>query len=89
MADNAKGVSLDDFYAYTLQSNYIFAPTRELWPAASVNARLGKIPLYDAHGKPIIGDKGEQKTLVARAWLAQNKPGRADDLGARSAHVDF
>ena len=31
---------LEDFYAYMPQHRYIFAPTRELWPAASVNARL-------------------------------------------------
>ena len=49
LADNIEGVALDDFYAYMLQSNhFIFTPTRELWPAASVNARLGKIPLVDA-----------------------------------------
>ena len=45
---NTEGVSIDDFYAYMLQSNnYIFTPTRELWPANSVNARLGKVPLFD------------------------------------------
>ena len=72
---NTEGVSIDDFYAYMLQSsNYIFTPTRELWPANSVNARLGKVPLFDAHGKPIIGDNGEQHTMAASVWLAQNKP---------------
>ena len=72
---NTEGVSIDDFYAYMLQSNnYIFTPTRELWPANSVNARLGKVPLFDAHGKPISGDNGEQQTMAASVWLAQNKP---------------
>ena len=32
----------DDFVAYMPQHTYIFIPTREPWPAASVNARLGK-----------------------------------------------
>jgi Family of unknown function (DUF5906) len=30
----------DDFYAYMLEHRYIFAPTGELWPASSVDARL-------------------------------------------------
>ena len=34
------GVSLDDFLAYMPQHSYIFTPSRELWPAGSVNARL-------------------------------------------------
>ena len=34
------GVALDDFYAYMPGHSYIFVPTRELWPASSVNSRL-------------------------------------------------
>ncbi|EQD40625.1 hypothetical protein B2A_10970, partial [mine drainage metagenome] len=33
-------VTADDFYAYMPQHSYIFVPNRELWPAASVNARV-------------------------------------------------
>src|SRR5207247_347054 len=36
-------ISLDDFYAYMPTHRYIFAPCRQLWPARSVNARLGSI----------------------------------------------
>ena len=36
----AGGVTLDDFYAYMPEHKYIFTPARELWPAASVNARV-------------------------------------------------
>jgi hypothetical protein len=43
-ADRARGaVTPDDFYSYLPMHQYIFVPSRELWPAASVNARLGKI----------------------------------------------
>jgi len=34
------GVQLEDFYAYMVEHRYIFAPTRQIWPAASVDARL-------------------------------------------------
>ena len=30
----------DDFYGYMIEHRYIFAPTGEIWPASSVDARL-------------------------------------------------
>ena len=33
--------SRDDFYAYMPTHRYIFAPSRQLWPGRSVDARLG------------------------------------------------
>ena len=55
------GVCLHAFFAYMPMHSYIFAPTREMWPAASVNARIPPIP---------VGDKA----ISAAAWLDQNKP---------------
>ena len=55
--NNIEGVSLDDFHAYMPQHNYIFAPSRDLWPASSVNARV----------PPIIGPDG--KPIPAAKWL--------------------
>ena len=56
-------MSLDDFVAYMPQHLYIFMPARELWPAASVNARLPP-PDVDFEGKPI----------PAANWLDANRP---------------
>jgi hypothetical protein len=56
------GVSLDDFYAYMPTHSYMFAPSREMWPASSVNSRIAPI------------DIGDEKTIQAAAWLDQNKP---------------
>jgi hypothetical protein len=36
-------ISLDDFYAYMPTHRYIFTPCGQLWPARSVNARLGSV----------------------------------------------
>jgi hypothetical protein len=58
----ADGVSLDDFYSYMPMHSYMFAPSREMWPASSVNARISPIPA-----------DGEKK-ISASAWLDQNKP---------------
>jgi hypothetical protein len=59
MADDAERVSLDDFRAYMPQHTYIFMPSRELWPAASINARL---PPITVNGKP----------MQAAKWLDAN-----------------
>src|ERR1700730_7759681 len=63
-----EGVSLDDFSAYMPSHSYIFTPSREMWPAASVNARIFPVPLFDKDGKD-----GTQKTIPASAWLDKNK----------------
>lgn len=57
-----EGVTIDDFRAYMPEHKYIFQPSRELWPSASVNARLGRI------------DIGEDDTISASAWLDKNHP---------------
>jgi Family of unknown function (DUF5906) len=49
--------------------NYIFLPTREKWPAASVNARIPRVPLIDAGGMPILDANGNQQDMAASAWL--------------------
>ncbi len=36
-----EGVTLDDFYAYMPMHSYLFIPTGDLWPASSVNGRIG------------------------------------------------
>jgi hypothetical protein len=46
-----KGVSLDDFQAYMPIHSYMYTPSRELWPASSVNARIPPVPLVNADGK--------------------------------------
>jgi Family of unknown function (DUF5906) len=69
-----EGVSLDDFYAYMVMHNYIFAPSREPWPASSVNARLGPVPLHYPDGTPVLDKKGKQKRVAANTWLDQNRP---------------
>jgi len=61
------GVSLADFYAFMPMHNYIFAPTRDTWPAGGVNARCAPIPLGE------LDEKGKKKTMKASLWLDQNQ----------------
>jgi hypothetical protein len=53
----AEGVSIGDFFAFMEQHNYIFVPTRALWPAGSVNARVPPLPVIGRDGQPVIGKK--------------------------------
>ena len=53
---------------------YIFAPSREVWPAASVNCRISPATLVDTDGHPILGEDGKPKTVKASAWLDQHQP---------------
>jgi hypothetical protein len=63
------GVSIDDFYAYLPMHAYLYRPTREMWPAASVNAKIPPIELTAEHGEPVLDTKGKPKTMTAAAWL--------------------
>jgi hypothetical protein len=58
----ASDVRLEDFYAYMPAHAYIFAPTREMWPASSVNARVGAVPV------------GNGKGIPASVWLDTHAP---------------
>ncbi|RZT93720.1 PriCT-2 domain-containing protein [Rivibacter subsaxonicus] len=44
---------LEDFWAYLPQHNYLFVPTRELWPGGSVNGHVKNWPTNPVNGKPI------------------------------------
>jgi hypothetical protein len=54
-------VALTDFYAYMPMHQYLFVPSRDLWPAASVNARV----------RPVrVGDD----VVAATAYLDEHQP---------------
>jgi len=57
------GTGLEDFYAYMPGHAYLYVPTRELWPAASVNGRITPWPM-NAAGKKIKPSD----------WLDRNRP---------------
>ena len=56
-APPVEAVTVADFYAYMPTHQYIFIPSRELWPAPSVNARLNPI------------DVGGTKPMKPSDWL--------------------
>jgi hypothetical protein len=64
---NQPHVTLGDFCAYMPQHNYIFVPTGELWPEASVNSRIAPISVG-------TNEKGEPRKISANVWLDRTKP---------------
>jgi hypothetical protein len=69
-----EGVSLKDFHAYMPHHSYIFEPSREMWPASSVNSRIPPIPILGANGNRVLDKGGKPKRLPASVWLDRNKP---------------
>lgn len=59
-----EGITIHDFIAYLPEHAYVYVPTRQIWPAASVNAVV-----------PPIGN-GKDATL-ASSWLDQNRAAAA------------
>jgi Bifunctional DNA primase/polymerase, N-terminal/Family of unknown function (DUF5906) len=69
----ATRISIDDFYAYLPKHEYIFVPTREMWPATSVNARLSAMPKLDADGNQVVNEKGKPVGISPSVWLDRNR----------------
>src|SRR5262245_16030349 len=59
-ASRNRGDHLDDFVAYLPKHNYVFLPTREPWPAASVNARIPPV------------EEGDEMIAASR-WLDEHR----------------
>jgi hypothetical protein len=59
---DANGAGFDEFWAYLPDHKYVYTPTGELWPAASVDSRLPPVDV-PMHAKPIPASK----------WLDQNR----------------
>ena len=70
--DSDEGVNLTDFHAYMPAGNFIFAPSREFWPAKSVNSRVPAQPLRDRWGNVVKRD-GEIVYIPASSWLAKER----------------
>jgi hypothetical protein len=73
-ATETNGIALGDFRAYMPQHCYIYLPSREPWPASSINGRFDPVPLLDAAGNPILNGKGNPTLIPASQWLDQNQP---------------
>jgi hypothetical protein len=62
-----------DFAAFMPDHSYVFIPTRDFWPASSVNAIVSPRLLFDARGNPITNQDGTQKRIKTSTWLDRNR----------------
>jgi Family of unknown function (DUF5906) len=67
LTQQAAGVTMSDFQAYMPMHSYIYTPSREMWPGASVNARIPPVRVG-------IDETGKSVEVPASTWLDQNKP---------------
>jgi len=63
--------SSSDFYAHLPSHSYLFVPTRELWPAASVDGTLPwpRIKVKDPETEAV-----KEKTIRPSSWLDKHRP---------------
>src|SRR5262245_59225976 len=70
-----EGVNLNNFFSLMNKSGaYIFIPCRDIWPRASVNARLPPMPVLNKNGNPRRGSNGKIIYQPASKWLDKNRP---------------
>ena len=69
-----RAITVEDFFAFLPERNYIFEPTNRRWVKGGVDAQLRPIPLVDAVGRAIVDANGVQKKQKASEWLALNRP---------------
>jgi hypothetical protein len=67
-------VLITDFVSYLPAHTYIFLPTREPWPAGSVNSQLAPMAVLDKNGKPMLDDDGKPLRIKASLWLDIHRP---------------
>jgi Bifunctional DNA primase/polymerase, N-terminal/Primase C terminal 2 (PriCT-2) len=67
-------ITRDDFVAYLPAHNYIFLPTREPWPASSVDSQIPPVPKLDKNGKGVLDKKGKPLLMQAHTWLDKHQP---------------
>ena len=65
---NTNGAQFDEFWAYLPDHKYIYVPTAELWPAASVDSRLPPVDV-PMHAKPILASKYLDQTRAVQQMV--------------------
>ena len=68
-----KGATIYDFWAFRPKHDYIFMPSGQHWPTASINSIFAALPLLGKDGKPLFDEKGKPRTQKASNWLDVNR----------------
>ena len=71
-ASPEKPLPVGDFVAHMPTLKFIYTPNGDLWPAASVDARVPPCEVVDASGNPILKPTGEPLRELASDWLSSH-----------------
>lgn len=65
---------LEDFYAHLPTHSYLCVPTRELWPASSVNAKVPPVPV--ANGQKVKANAwlDAHRSIIQMTWAPGEPP---------------
>jgi hypothetical protein len=66
-------IDRENFQAFLPQHSYIYIPTRDLWPAVTVNAVLPSVPIFNLDGSPRLDSRLEQVRMLATTWLDKHQ----------------
>jgi hypothetical protein len=66
-------ITLDDLCSYAPSRCCIYRPCKTMWPNASIDDRIDKLPLLDASGNPIKNNSGKVVMIPASVWLAKHR----------------
>lgn len=63
-------IKITDFYAHMPDHRYVYVPTRELWPAASVDGQVTDWPISPETGKPMRPSAylDAERAVVQMTW---------------------
>jgi hypothetical protein len=64
---------VEDFYAHMPSNTFIYVRTGDTWPTASVDGRLGRVPLVDKDGRPLSDEDGKLKMEKASQYLIRRR----------------
>jgi Family of unknown function (DUF5906) len=73
-ASPQKLLSVSDFVAHMSTKKFIYTATGDLWPAASVDARVPPCEVVDRTGNPIFKSTGKPLHQPASVWLSSHAP---------------
>jgi hypothetical protein len=73
-ASSEKLLSIGDFVAHMPSKKFIYIPTGDLWPAASVDARVPPCEVVDNSGNPVLKSNGEPLRELASDWISSHSP---------------
>ena len=73
-ASPAKRMLVSDFVAHMPTKKHIYVQAGDLWPAASVDARVPPCEVVDSSGNPILNVAGKPLRVPASDWLSSHAP---------------